>query len=66
METIVLRDATGASGVAVVPAYQGRVMTSSANGDDGLSLGWINHELIASGDTLLHINPYGGEDRFLE
>lgn len=64
VETIVLRDATGASGVAVVPAYQGRVMTSSANGDDGLSLGWINHEHIASGKRVPHINVFGGEDRF--
>lgn len=55
---------TGDSRIAVVPAYQGRVMTSTAQGDDGLSLGWINRELVASGEIEPHINAYGGEDRF--
>lgn len=64
LETLVLRDASGTAGVAVVPAYQGRVMTSSAGGDDGLSLGWLNYELIASGEFGPHINAFGGEDRF--
>lgn len=50
--------------VLVSPALQGRVMTSSASGDDGRSYGWINRELFASGDTLEHINVYGGEERF--
>ncbi len=54
----------GEARVAVVPAYQGRVMTSTAGGPDGWSLGWINEELVASWETLPHINPYGGEDRF--
>jgi hypothetical protein len=54
----------GAGRVAVVAAYQGRVMTSTAGGLDGWSLGWINEELVASGKTLPHMNPYGGEDRF--
>lgn len=64
LEVLVLRDADSGAGVAVVPAYQGRVMTSSPRGDSGPSTGWINYDLIASGDTLAHINPYGGEDRF--
>jgi hypothetical protein len=50
--------------VAVVPAYEGRVMTSTARGLDGPSLGWVNEELISSGEKLAHMNPYGGEDRF--
>ncbi|HVU33432.1 MAG TPA: DUF6786 family protein [Opitutaceae bacterium] len=50
--------------VAVVPAWQGRVMTSSAEGDAGLSFGWINRSLIASGKTVPHMNAFGGEDRF--
>jgi hypothetical protein len=50
--------------VAVVPEYQGRVMTSSARGPRGESLGWVNGALIASGALLEHINPYGGEERF--
>lgn len=60
----VLTAPDGPAAIAVVPAYQGRVMTSSAEGDKGFSFGWINHELIASGQTLPHITPYGGEDRF--
>lgn len=47
--------------VAVSPALQGRVMTSTSNDK---SYGWINRELFASGDTLKHINVFGGEERF--
>ena len=63
-QIVVLSDASGNAKVAVAPAYQGRVMTSTAAGDDGLSFGWINRELIASGKTLQHFNPLGGEERF--
>jgi hypothetical protein len=54
-------DATGAS-IAVWPAKQGRVLTSS---DDpkGRSYGWVNYDLIASGKLQQHFNAYGGEDR---
>ena len=50
--------------VAVNPDLQGRVMTSTADGPDGLSFGWINRDLLASGQTNLHMNAFGGEDRF--
>ena len=60
---VVLRDAGGESLVAVAPAWQGRVMTSSAQGSQGRSFGWINRKLIASGQRLPHFNPLGGEDR---
>ena len=49
--------------MAVAPAYQGRVMTSTAGGPDGLSYGWINRKLVASGQRLRGMNPFGGEDR---
>ncbi len=39
------------SRVLVVPAYQGRVMTSTSGGAKGSSYGWINHSLIESGET---------------
>ena len=61
---IVLSDAANMAKVVVSPAWQGRVMTSSAGGDEGLSFGWINRELIASGKIQPHINVFGGEDRF--
>jgi hypothetical protein len=63
-DVIVLSNKESSAKVAVVPAWQGRVMTSSAEGDSGLSFGWINRELIASGKTQPHINARGGEDRF--
>lgn len=64
VETIVLKDTTSKAAIAIVPAWQGRVMTSTASGDDGRSLGWLNHSLIADGTIQPHINAFGGEDRF--
>lgn len=61
---VVLRDASGQAQVAVVPAWQGRVMTSTARSAGGTSFGWVNRELIASGKVQPHINVFGGEDRF--
>ncbi len=61
---IVLSDQHGSGRVAIAPAWQGRVMTSSSGGDAGLSYGWINRDLIASGKLQPHINVFGGEDRF--
>ncbi len=61
---ITLKDAESGGEVAVVPEYQGRVMTSAADGDEGLSFGWINRNLIESKKFEPHINVFGGEDRF--
>ena len=63
-DVVVLKDESGKAQVAVVPKYQGRVMTSAAGGTEGLSYGWINRDLIASGKLLPHMNAFGGEDRF--
>ena len=63
-DAIVLSDQSGNSRVALVPAYQGRVMTSTATGPDGLSFGWTNYDLIESGEIQPHINAFGGEERF--
>src|SRR6185436_18912702 len=52
------------SQVIIVPAYQGRVMTSTADGEKGASFGWINHDLIASKKPSEHMNAVGGEERF--
>jgi hypothetical protein len=60
-DTILLHD--GSMRVVLAPAWQGRVMTSSAEGDQGSSFGWINRELISSGTPRLHINAFGGEER---
>ena len=56
--------ASGDAQVAVVAAYQGRVMTSTSGGLSGLSFGWLNREHIASAERVPHINVFGGEDRF--
>ena len=61
---VVLSDATGDGQLAVLPKLQGRVMTSTARGTGGLSFGWINRELLESGEFVEHINVFGGEDRF--
>jgi len=63
-EVVILSDASGKSQVAVVPALQGRVMTSTLAGPDGASYGWINREFIESRQNNPHINAFGGEDRF--
>jgi hypothetical protein len=59
----VLTDASGAQ-VAVAPAYQGRVMTSTTGGADAPSFGWIGRAAVASGQRQPHMNVFGGEDRF--
>jgi hypothetical protein len=64
IDVIELTDAAGRARVALVAAYQGRVMTSTARGAEGFSFGWVNHALIAAGKTQPHINVFGGEDRF--
>jgi len=53
----------GDARLIVLPDYQGRVMTSTAEGDEGMSFGWINHELVASGKFTEHFSAFGGEDR---
>ena len=68
---VMLKD--GAAAVAIAPAYQGRVMTSTFDSKAGPSFGWINRPVIEKG--LLsdeekkgkleeHIYIFGGEERF--
>lgn len=52
----------GEARALLCPAYQGRVMTTTADGQT--SYGWINYDLIKSGKLLPHMNAFGGEDRF--
>jgi hypothetical protein len=62
-KVVVLSDEKGRAQLAVNPDLQGRVMTSTAGGPDGLSFGWINRELLSSGQSNPHMNAFGGEDR---
>ena len=61
---IELKDSTGTSKIIILPELQGRVMSSTAQGDLGQSFGWINHDLIASGKPSKHMSAFGGEERF--
>jgi hypothetical protein len=63
-EIVLLKNSANKAQVAVAPQYQGRVMTSAANGEAGLSFGWINRDVIASGKRQPHMTVFGGEDRF--
>jgi hypothetical protein len=64
IEFLELKSNDNQSKILVVPAYQGRVMTSTAGGDEGRSYGWINHSFIESGEKSPQFNVYGGEERF--
>jgi hypothetical protein len=62
LKTVELK--SGEKRLLVTPDLQGRVLTSSADGEQGYSFGWLNYDLISSGTILPHCNNYGGEDRF--
>lgn len=62
--TVELVSADGNSRLLTVPAWQGRVMTSTTGGMRGRSYGWINHKYIKAGELSAQFNPFGGEERF--
>ncbi|MAM19804.1 MAG: hypothetical protein CME35_12675 [Gramella sp.] len=53
----------GKSSVLVSPKYQAKVFTSTAEGLEGKSFGWINYEVFDK-EKDEHMNAYGGENRF--
>jgi hypothetical protein len=59
---VVVLGAASRAQVVVAPEYQGRVMTSTADG--AASFGWIGRAAIAAGARQPHMNVFGGEDRF--
>ena len=63
-DLVLLEDSSSDAKLIVLPAYQGRIMTSTSNGMEGMSFGWINHELISSKEITPHIYAVGGEERF--
>lgn len=63
-EVVELTDSAMKSRIAVMPGLQARVMTSTGGPPENLSYGWINRELFESGDTSIHMNAFGGEERF--
>lgn len=52
----------GDARVIVSPKYQGKVFTSTAAGDTGMSFGWIHYKAF-DGPADQHMNAYGGENR---
>jgi hypothetical protein len=63
IKTIELKSSDSKACILIVPAYQGRVMSSSVDGNEGISFGWINYKFIEAGKTSSQFNPFGGEER---
>lgn len=61
---IVLKGSDEKAEVIVSPGYQAKVFTSTANGLEGTSLGFVNHDVLNSNVIDEHMNGYGGENRF--
>ena len=61
-ELIELTNDAGAR-VAICPEWQGRVMTSTCGGMEGLSFGFVNDEFITAGKPDRHFNNFGAEER---
>ena len=59
---LILSNESGLGQILVSPKYQGKVFTSTANGPDGKSFGWVNYKAF-SAPVDPHMNAYGGEDR---
>jgi len=60
---IELQDAEGKAKVLLSTEYQGRVMTSTSGGEYETSYGWLNYDLLSSGQKKKQFNPIGGEER---
>jgi hypothetical protein len=64
VDFIELKSTDNQSRLLIVHGYQGRVMTSTAGGEEGKSYGWINYKFIEAGKRDPQFNVYGGEERF--
>lgn len=63
-DIVLLEAPDGKAQVAVAPAYQGRVMTSTADGPSGRSFGYVHRAGVEAGMRTPHMTVLGGEDRF--
>jgi len=59
----ILRSSSNDRMVLVSADLQGRVMTSTFDGMNGFSIGWVNDKYIKAGKIQEHFNPWGGEER---
>jgi len=60
---VVLNSKDGNGQIIVSPKYQAKVFTSTADGANGKSFGWINYKTFDQRSLDPHMNAYGGEDR---
>ncbi|MDP9079519.1 MAG: hypothetical protein M3O71_18975 [Bacteroidota bacterium] len=60
---VVLNSKDGSGQIVISPKYQAKVFTSTAEGVDGKSFGWINYKTFSQEKLDEHMNAYGGEDR---
>lgn len=61
---IVLKSDDEMAQVILSAKYQGKVFTSTANGPEGNSHGFVNYAFFDAGVVDEHMNGFGGEDRF--
>ena len=61
---IVLSGEGGKSQIIVSAKYQAKVFTSTADGMDGTSMGFVNYKFFDAGMIDEHIHVFGGENRF--
>ncbi len=59
---IVLKSSNDNAQIIISPKYQAKVFTSTANGNEGFSFGWVNYKAF-TGPSDAHMNAYGGENR---
>jgi hypothetical protein len=61
---IVLSGDGGKSLIIVSAKYQAKVFTTTADGLDGTSMGFVNYKFFDAGKVDEHMNGFGGENRF--
>ncbi|MDD4777033.1 MAG: hypothetical protein PHV53_01965 [Fermentimonas sp.] len=61
---ILLKSDDGKAQVILSAKYQAKVFTSTANGLEGNSHGFVNYNFFDSGVVDEHMNGFGGENRF--
>ena len=63
-ELIVISGNNGNSQIIVSAKYQAKVFTSTADGLEGTSMGFVNYKFFDAGIVDEHMNGFGGENRF--
>lgn len=61
---IILKENGGESQIIVSPKYQAKVFTSTTNGLNGKSIGFVGYKAFELSTPDEHMNGFGGENRF--